>query len=265
MIEHERTGPLDLLTWSFSRIAMWAPFFIVLIILYEVIMRYFFAAATLWVNEMSLWVAGGIYLTAGLYSMQQRSHIRIFIIYDLAPLWLRRTFDVLSTVCVSIFAFAVVWGGFGESKAKFLRWETFGTAYDPPLPATIKPLVLTMLLFLALQATSNLIRDWPSVAWVRKLFDVFVTALITGLALAAAYNLFIDPPEGHVVPLKWQIGIAVFLLVSVSIVLVGLVRDFNKTPVAHVEIDEVAEEVAQLKKVNLPDEILSGNPPKPDR
>jgi len=51
----------------------------------------------------------------------------------------------------------------------------------------------------------------------------------------------------------------------VSIVLVGLVRDFNKTPVAHVEIDEVAEEVAQLKKVNLPDEILSGNPPKPDR
>ncbi len=265
MIEHERTGPLDLLTWSFSRIAMWAPFFIVLIILYEVIMRYFFAAATLWVNEMSLWVAGGIYLTAGLYSMQQRSHIRIFIIYDLAPLWLRRTFDVLSTVCVSVFAFAVVWGGFGESKAKFLRWETFGTAYDPPLPATIKPLVLTMLLFLALQATSNLIRDWPSVAWVRKLFDVFVTALITGLALAAAYNLFIDPPEGHVVPLKWQIGIAVFLLVSVSIVLVGLVRDFNKTPVAHVEIDEVAEEVAQLKKVNLPDEILSGNPPKPDR
>ena len=265
MIEHERTGPLDLLTWSFSRIAMWAPFFIVLIILYEVIMRYFFAAATLWVNEMSLWVAGGIYLSAGLYSMQQRSHIRIFIIYDLAPLWLRRTFDVLSTVCVSIFAFAVVWGGFGESKAKFLRWETFGTAYDPPLPATIKPLVLTMLLFLALQATSNLIRDWPSVAWVRKLFDVFVTALITGLALAAAYNLFIDPPEGNVVPLKWQIGIAVFLLVSVSIVLVGLVRDFNKTPVAHVEIDEVAEEVAQLKKVNLPDEILSGNPPKPDR
>jgi len=263
MVEHERTGPLDLLTWSFSRIAMWAPFFIVLIILYEVVMRYFFAAATLWVNEMSLWVAGGIYLSAGLYSMQQRSHIRIFIIYDMAPLWLRRAFDLLSTFCVSIFAFAVVWGGFGESKAKFLRWETFGTAYDPPIPATIKPLVLTMLLFLALQAISNLIRDWPSVAWVRKSFDVFVTFLITGLALMAAYNLFIDPPEGHVVPLRWQIGIGVFLLVSVVIVLIGLFLDFNKTPVPHVELDEVAEEAAQLKKVNMPDEILSGDPPRP--
>ena len=191
MIEHERTGPLDLLTWSFSRVAMWAPFFIVLIILYEVIMRYFFAAATLWVNEMSLWIAGGIYLSAGLYAMQQRSHIRIFIIYDMAPLWMRRVFDVLSTLCVSIFAFAVIWGGFGEAKAKFLRWETFGTAFDPPLPATIKPLILTMMLFLALQAMSNLVRDWPSVAWARKLFDIFVAVLVIGLALLAAYNLLL--------------------------------------------------------------------------
>ena len=268
MVEHEGTGPLDLLTWSFSRIAMWAPFFIVMIILYEVIMRYFFAAATLWVNEMSLWIAGGIYLSAGLYAMQQRSHIRIFIIYDVAPLWMRRVFDVASTVCVTIFGLAVIWGGFGEAKAKFLRFETFGTAFDPPIPATIKPLVLTMMLFLALQAISNLIRDWPSTAWVRKAFDIFVTVLVVGLAATAAYNLFIDPPEGHTVPLKWQIGIVVFLLGAVLLVLYGLYRDFNRTPVAHVEVDEIEEEAAVYKQQlamadKIPDEILTGNPPKP--
>ena len=104
MKEHQGSGPLDMVTLTFSRIMMWAPFFIVLIILYEVVMRYFFAAATLWVNEMSLWIAGGIYLSAGLYAMLQRSHIRIFIIYDMAPLWLRRVFDLLSTLCVGIFA-----------------------------------------------------------------------------------------------------------------------------------------------------------------
>ena len=42
VIEHERTGPVDTLTWSFSRIAMWAPAFIVGIIFYEVVMRYIF-------------------------------------------------------------------------------------------------------------------------------------------------------------------------------------------------------------------------------
>lgn len=160
MVEHERTGPLDLITWSFSRIAMWAPAFVVAIIFYEVIMRYVFGAATLWVNEMSLWVGGGIYLTAGLYSMQQRSHIRIFILYDMAPRWLRKVFDVFSVACVCVFAFAVIWGGFGEAYAKFMRWETFGTAFDPPIPATVKPLILITLLFLALQSISNLIYDW---------------------------------------------------------------------------------------------------------
>lgn len=160
MVEHERTGLIDLITWSFSRVAMWAPAFIVGIIFYEVVMRYVFSAPTLWVNEMSLWVGGGIYLTAGLYALQQRSHIRIFVLYDLAPRWLRRLFDSLSVFCVCVFAFAVVWGGYGEAKAKFLRWETFGTAFDPPIPATIKPLILITLTLLAIQSISNLIYDW---------------------------------------------------------------------------------------------------------
>ena len=160
MVEHERTGLVDLITWSFSRIAMWAPAFIVCIIFYEVVMRYVFLAPTLWVNEMSLWVGGGIYLTAGLYALQQRSHIRIFVLYDLAPRWLRRLFDTLSVICVCIFAFSVVWGGYGEAKAKFLRWETFVTAFDPPIPATIKPLILITLVLLAIQSISNLIYDW---------------------------------------------------------------------------------------------------------
>jgi len=268
MHEQERHGPLDLLTWSFSRIAMWAPALIVVIILYEVIMRYFFAAATLWVNEMSLWIAGGIYLSAGLYAMQQRSHIRIFIFYDIAPLWLKRVFDLMSTICVAIFALAVMWGGFGEASSKFLRWETFGTAYDPPLPATIKPLILIMMLFLALQATSNMIRDWPAVGWVRKLFDIVVSGLVLGLAALAAYKLYIAPPEGNVVPSHWLVGIGVFLAIACALVVYGLFRDFNREPVLTEAIDEIEEEADLLRSQmgqpqETPTQVLSGNPPRP--
>ncbi len=263
MKEHQGSGPLDLVTLTFSRIMMWAPFFIVLIILYEVVMRYFFAAATLWVNEMSLWVAGGIYLSAGLYAMLQRSHIRIFIIYDLAPTWLKHTFDVLSTACVGIFAFAVIWGGFGEARVKFWRWETFGTAFDPPIPATNKPLILTVMFFLALQALSNLLRDWPVVSWVRKLFDIIFSTVIIGLSAVAAYNLYIAPPEKYAVPLKWQIGIGVFLAGAVILVIYGLIRDFNKTPAPINEMDEIEEEVQIAKgQADITDEVLSGTPPK---
>lgn len=263
MKEHQGTGPIDMVTHSFSRIMMWAPFFIVLVILYEVVMRYFFAAATLWANEMSLWIAGGIYLSAGLYALLQRSHIRIFIIYDMVPLWLKRVFDILSTLCVIIFSFALIWGGFGEAKAKFWRWETFGTAFDPPIPATNKPLILAVMFFLALQALSNLVRDWPAAPWVRKLFDILASVIIIGSAALAAYNLYIIPPEGSVVPLKWQIGIAIFLAGAVVLVIYGLIRDFNITPKPVSEIDEIEEEVQIIKRqAGASDEILSGDPPK---
>ena len=67
---------------------------------YEVVMRYVFRKPTLWVTEMSLWTAGMVYLLAGLYVMQQRGHIRIFILYDMVPRWAQRLFDLLSTLFI---------------------------------------------------------------------------------------------------------------------------------------------------------------------
>jgi len=160
LVEHERTGPIDKVTWAFSRLAMILPAIIVTIMIYEIVMRYLFIKPTLWVNELSLWLGGMIYLLSGIYAMQQRSHIRIFIVYDVVPRWLRKTFDILSVAFFLIFVFAVIWGGFGEAWAKLMRWERFGTAWDPPIPATMKPLILITLLVLSIQYVSNLIYDW---------------------------------------------------------------------------------------------------------
>ena len=160
MVEHERTGPFDMFIFVLSRIGMWLPAFIVSIMFFEVIMRYIFVSPTLWVNEMSLWTAGFVYLIAGLYAMQQRTHIRITLLYDACPRNLRRAFDVFSTACVVVFAFALIWGSYTEAYDKLMRWERFGTAWNPPIPATLKPAILITLLFLAIQAVSNLIADW---------------------------------------------------------------------------------------------------------
>lgn len=258
MVEHKPNGPVDRITWFFSRIAMWAPAAIVVIIFYEVFVRYILFQPTLWVNEMSLWIGGMIYVTSGLYAMQQRSHIRIFILYDLAPRWLRRIFDIMSTLCVAIFVLAVVWGGFGEAAAKFWRWEAFGTAWDPPIPATNKPLVLITLVVLALQAFSNLIRDWPARPGVRKTFDVLATLLTVGLALYAMPALLAGAEEGSQVPLAWRIGLALALGFAVALAIFGLFRDFNRGPVPIVEPD------ARADQIERPDEVLSGRPPAVD-
>lgn len=257
MKENEHTGPVDRLTWTFSRVMMWGPAFIVAIIFYEVVMRYIFFKPTLWVNEMSLWVGGMIFVTAGLYSMQQRSHIRIFILYDIAPLWLQRVFDMLSTLCVLIFALAVIWGGFGEATAKFARWEAFGTAWDPPIPATNKPLVLVTVAVLAMQALSNLFRDWPAHPIARKTFDVLAAAIVVIACLYSLPMLFASEESGMRVPMHWRLFIGALMLAAIALSIYGLVRDFNHTPKpvgAHDADDE-----------DLPAQVLSGDPPVADR
>jgi len=72
----------------------------------------------------------------------------------------QRVFDSISTLLIVLFAAAVVWGGFNEAWAKLMRWETFGTAWDPPIPATMKPLILLTVTLVAIQAVVNLMVDW---------------------------------------------------------------------------------------------------------
>lgn len=159
-MEFESWKPADRLAVFIGRVTMMLIVCLTTVMLYEVMLRYVFEAPTLWANEMSLWLAGFVFLCAGLYAMQQRSHIRIVLLYDAVPRWLQRVFDTISTILIVTFAFFLIYGGYGEAFDKFYRWETFGTAFDPPIPATLKPMVLLIVGLVAIQAVVNLISDW---------------------------------------------------------------------------------------------------------
>ena len=159
-IEFERWRKLDKVAVFIGRVTMLLVVLLTSVMLYEVFVRYLLNAGTLWANELSLWLAGFVFLCAGLYAMQQRSHIRIFLIYDLMPRFLQRVCDCISTLLIVTFAGFLVYGGYGEAFAKFGRWETFGTAFDPPIPATIKPMVLLIVSLVAAQSVLNLFSDW---------------------------------------------------------------------------------------------------------
>ena len=159
-IEIEPRGFFDLVSLVLSRAAMILTAAIVVVMFFEVVSRYLFSAPTLWANELSLWLAAFVFLLAGQYAMQQRSHIRIYVIYDLMPRWLKKTADVISCALIVGFTFALVWGGYKDAETRFLRMETFGTAWDPPIPGIVKPVLLLVVVFVAIQAVSNLIADW---------------------------------------------------------------------------------------------------------
>ncbi|WP_082176110.1 TRAP transporter small permease subunit [Pseudaestuariivita atlantica] len=160
-MEFQQWRQIDRFALFFGRVTMILIISMTCVMLYEVFLRYVFEAPTLWANELTLWIGGFVFLCSGLYGMQQRSHIRIFILYDAVPRWLQRVFDTTWTVIFVIFAIGLVFGSYKQVFiTKFYNWEMFGTAFDPPIPATVQPAVLIIICLVAVQSVINLISDW---------------------------------------------------------------------------------------------------------
>jgi TRAP-type mannitol/chloroaromatic compound transport system permease small subunit len=160
-MEFQQYRRVDRAALFIGRVTMMLILSMTCVMLYEVFLRYAIEAPTLWANELTLWIGGFVFLCSGLYGMQQRSHIRIFILYDICPRWLQRVFDTTWTVVFVIFVIGLVFGSYKQVFiTKFYNWELFGTAFDPPIPATVQPAVLIIICLVAVQAVLNLINDW---------------------------------------------------------------------------------------------------------
>ncbi|NRG19496.1 TRAP transporter small permease [Rhizobiales bacterium] len=151
---------VDRITLAVSSVLMFFVAVITTIMMFEVVLRYVFEAPTLWVEELSRWLGGVIFLVAGLYAMQQRSHIRVVILYEAVPRDVQRVMDVAATLCICVFCWAVAWGYWGNALRKFEAWELYGSAWNPPIPAIMKPLICITCVWMSVQAINNLIVDW---------------------------------------------------------------------------------------------------------
>ncbi|MFK7995719.1 MAG: TRAP transporter small permease subunit [Granulosicoccus sp.] len=163
-MEYPDWRPIDRFALFVGRVTMVLIISMTIIMLYEVFLRYVFEAPTLWANELTLWIAGFVFLLSGLYAMQQRCHIRIFLLYDVVPRWMQHLFDILSVLFIWVFAVLLIFGSYKQVFVKkFYHWEMFGTAFDPPIPATLQPMILIMISLIAIQATINLFADWNKI------------------------------------------------------------------------------------------------------
>ena len=76
---------------------------------------------------------------------------------------MRLVFDIVAVFVVVAYAAMMIWAGFDVAFDTLMRWERFGTFWNPPIPATVKPLVLVVTFLVALQAVNNLLADWFNV------------------------------------------------------------------------------------------------------
>ena len=85
---------------------------------------------------------------------------RSYVIYDMMPRWMQKASDCTSVFLIWVFVGCLIWGGYNDAIRRLMNLEGYGSAWDPPIPGTVKTAVLVVGLAVALQALSNLIADW---------------------------------------------------------------------------------------------------------
>lgn len=122
----------DLLSRTAGKgIAILVPI-VTLIICFEVVLRHFFNAPTIWVYDMSTFMFGYIVLLTGAYVQERKGHIRIDLIYlKLSPrkqAWL----DVLGMLMGLLFLGAVAFYGWQRTMHDFHIGARLSSEWAPP-------------------------------------------------------------------------------------------------------------------------------------
>lgn len=137
---------------------LWAA--LVLIMTYEVIMRYAFTKPTEWAYETSIMIGAATYALAWAYVHAHHAHVRVDVIYGRLSPRGKAIVDVIGSllfffpliIVLTDHAFAWAW------HAWVINEKSVETYWYPPV-APLRTVVLLGLILFGLQAVAQFIRD----------------------------------------------------------------------------------------------------------
>lgn len=136
-----------------------APLYLMslLVAVREVIMRYFFNAPSDWAFEVTLTLCAVAWALSVGYVGQQNRHIAITFLHDLAGPAVRRVLDIVTLVLTALAFAALAYAMFGPALEALTRLERTGSAFNPPMPAILKPILLISACLGVIQSVANLV------------------------------------------------------------------------------------------------------------
>ena len=102
---------------------------------YEVVMRYVFNAATVWVMQVAIFLSAICFIFGGAYAMEQGRHIEITSVYDAVRPSVRRVLDMIRRIVTVIYLGFLLYATVKQAIPALTRMESSGQAWDVPIPA----------------------------------------------------------------------------------------------------------------------------------
>jgi len=146
-----------------GRVLWFAIVIITLLVLSEVVRRYFFNAPTVWGNELTQLVFAVYVVLAGGHVLRWGGHVNVDILYNRFSEKVRAIADICTFFIFFLFCGMMVIYGGSLAWESISIWERSNSAWGPPL-YPVKLMIPIGALLLLLQGIAKLIRDILTVA-----------------------------------------------------------------------------------------------------
>jgi len=173
-----------------------------IISLYEIVLRYFFNAPTIWAHETVIALIAACYLYGGMQCLAADKHIRIGLIYFGTSGGTRRLLDFVNGILALFFAIAIAYAAFTMVEKAWwtpqgdLRLERSGSAWNPITPALIKMALFLTSIVLAVQSVGHIWTAWKGTGYRQNAGEppsklaIIGIAIVFALLIAGCYLLF---------------------------------------------------------------------------
>jgi len=131
---------------------------LVVVVLYEVLMRYVFNISQMWSFETAQYLFGAFFVMGGAYLLFHEGHVKIDVLYSKLSPRGRAITDLVTSVFFFIFIGLLIWKGWELAWRAFLLGERTDSAWHP-LVWPVRMLMPVGAFLVLLQGLAKFIRD----------------------------------------------------------------------------------------------------------
>lgn len=144
-----------------GRSVAWVALAMVLMMVSIVILRYLFAFGSIAMQESIMYMNALIFALGAGYTLKEKGHVRVDILYSRLPLPRRALIDLLGTVLFLIPSMlAILWLSWDYVSLSWRLREASPESSGLPFVYLLKSAILLLATLLLVQAVAELIRNW---------------------------------------------------------------------------------------------------------
>ena len=148
---------IDKLSQIIGNVVCYLTLVCIVVVLYEVFMRFVVSESQVWTTEMTAFLFGPLFALAGPYTLLNKGHVAMDLFYRTWSPRLQAIMDIVTFVFVIIFLGVLLWKGSALAWKSILLNQKSPSAWGPPL-WPLKIMIPLGAFLMLLQALSELVK-----------------------------------------------------------------------------------------------------------